>query len=65
MLAAMHFILIVLRYLSKKFEDNKFTTWRIISNFIASVAQLTVIIISIGLYVNAFRPTKNEDGTVS
>jgi hypothetical protein len=41
------------------------TTWRITLNFIASVSQLTLIIISIGLYIKAFGDKKNEDGTIA
>jgi hypothetical protein len=58
-------LLILLKYFSTKLELNKFTTWRIIFNFIASVTQLTVIILSIRWYGNAFKLTKNKDGTVT
>lgn len=64
-LAWMHILLILLKYFSTKLELNKFTTWRIIFNFIASVIQLTVIILSIRWYGNAFKLTTNEDGTVT
>lgn len=55
----MHFEMLFLRHVSKVFDENKLTTWRITLNFVASVSQLTVIIISIGLYVNSFGPKKN------
>ena len=36
-------------------------TCRIVSNFFASTLQLTVIIMTIGLYVKAVSPNLNED----
>lgn len=61
----MHLAMLFLRHVSTKFDQNKLTTWRITFNFVASVSQLTVIIISIGLYINSFGPKKNKDGTIA
>jgi hypothetical protein len=65
MQALMHLAMLFLRHVSTKFDQNKLTTWRITFNFVASVSQLTVIIISIGLYINSFGPKKNKDGTIA
>ena len=65
MQAIMHITMIVLKKISVLFDNNKMTTWRISINFIASMIQLTVNIISIGWYVNAFTPKKNADATIS
>ena len=64
-LAWMHFATISLRYISTIFENNSLTTSRIIINFICSMIQLSVIIVSIGLYVKSFAPKTNEDGSIS
>ena len=64
-LAWMHFAMITLRYFSTKLESHSHSTWRIILNFIGSMMQLSLIIVSIGLYVKSFAPKTNEDGSIS
>jgi hypothetical protein len=63
MLAEMHFAMILIRYIANKLQSNGLPTWRIILNFIASVMQLTIIIISIGYYVKSFSPKILDDGS--
>lgn len=61
MLTIMHFTQLALRYFAQTFQDNQMMTWRIVTNFVASIVQLSFIIITIGFYVDAFAPKLNSD----
>lgn len=59
----MHSTQLLLRFIALKFDECQMRTWRIVTNFIASISQLTIIITTIGLYVNSFAPKLNPDKT--